>query len=143
MSRSISEPLADDTHKGALGSLHVIYAEPDAIAIAEVEFAQIAVQMALIAVLVDALRATFEDAVKALKGVGVNLAAHVFAFAMVYAFMACELSTDRFVMARRPSLGAPPCGYSRAGCLQRRRVACCRYGSCGSSRDVRQGLRSG
>ncbi len=72
MSRSIGEPLADDTHKGALGTLHVIYAKPNAVAIAEIEFAQIAVQMALAAMLVNALHAALEDRVIALKGVGVR-----------------------------------------------------------------------
>src|ERR1700720_3464831 len=44
-SRSIGETLSNDTFDCALGALYVIYAESDAIAIAEIEFAKIAVQV--------------------------------------------------------------------------------------------------
>ena len=71
-SRPIGQPLADDALHGAGGALHVIYAEPNAIAIAEIELRQIAVQMLLAAMLVDALHAALEDRVVAFDGVGAD-----------------------------------------------------------------------
>ena len=71
MSLPIGEPLADDALNGARGTLYVIYAQPDAVAIAEIELRQIAVQMLLAAMLVDALHAALEDRVVAFDGVGV------------------------------------------------------------------------
>jgi hypothetical protein len=58
ISRSISQSLA--THKGAFGALYVIYAELHAIGIAEIKFAQIAMQMTLTAMLIDALHTALE-----------------------------------------------------------------------------------
>jgi hypothetical protein len=97
-SRLISEPLADDAHKGALGALNVIYAKANAIAIPKIELGKIAMQMAFAAMLVNAFHAAFEHAVEAFNGVGVNLAATIFPFAMVHTFMLGELASDRFVM---------------------------------------------
>src|SRR5208282_6665109 len=60
MSCPIFEALADDALNHARGTLHVLYAQPNAIAIAEIKFRQIAVQMLLATVLVDALHAAIE-----------------------------------------------------------------------------------
>ena len=38
VSRLVGQPLPDDAFQRAIGALHVIYAEADAVAIAEVEF---------------------------------------------------------------------------------------------------------
>src|ERR1700730_9571614 len=99
MSRLIGKSLSDDTHKCALSALDVIYAEPNAVAIAKIEFTQIAVQMALATMLVNAFHAALENAVVAFDGVGVDNAATVFMRRMVNAFMACKLAADCFVMA--------------------------------------------
>src|SRR5258705_5517913 len=52
---SISQPLADDAFDRTFGAFYVIYAQPNAIAIAEVVFREIAVQVLFAAMLVDAL----------------------------------------------------------------------------------------
>ena len=70
----------------------------DRLLIAEVELGQIAVQMALAAVLIDALHAALEDRIEALNGVGrdnlVTLTAHVLVFRMVHGVMAGKLGAD-------------------------------------------------
>ena len=68
----IGEPLTDDALHGSFGALHVIYAEPNAIAIAEIKFRKIAMQMFLSTMLIDALHAAFENRIVALDGVGVD-----------------------------------------------------------------------
>jgi hypothetical protein len=54
-SRSIGEALPNDPFDCALGALDVIYAEPNAIAIAEIKFGKVAVQVLFAAMLVDTL----------------------------------------------------------------------------------------
>src|ERR1700724_288113 len=82
VSRSISKPLSDDTFQRAFGAFYVIYAKPNAIAIAKVKFGEIAMQMLLAAMLVDALHAAFEDRIVAFNCVGVDDPTHVFADAV-------------------------------------------------------------
>jgi hypothetical protein len=98
ISRSIGKPLANDTHKSALGALDIIYAEPDAIAIAEIKFAQIAMQMLFAAMLIDAFHATFEHAVEILDGVGMNRPAHIFIRFVTDALMAREMIAELGIM---------------------------------------------
>ena len=69
-SRSIGQSLANCALNRTGGALHVIYALPDAIAIPEIELAQVAVQVLLGAMLVDALHAALEDRIVALNSVG-------------------------------------------------------------------------
>jgi hypothetical protein len=83
ISRSIGEAFPNDTFDRTLGALYVIYAEPDAIAIAEIEFGKIAVQVFFAAMLIDAFHATFEDREIAFNCVGVDDPAHVFANAVI------------------------------------------------------------
>jgi hypothetical protein len=59
VSRSIGEALPDDTFDCPLGALYVIYAKPHAIAISEIELRQIAVQVLLAAMLIDAFLCLF------------------------------------------------------------------------------------
>jgi len=103
MSRSIGEPLANSTLHGASGTLYVIYAEPDAIAISEIKFRQIAVQMLLFAMLVDAFHAALEDRIVSLDGVGrdypLTIVANIFIDTMLDGFMAGESLTDVLIMA--------------------------------------------
>jgi hypothetical protein len=84
-SRSIGEALADDALNSTFGALYVIYAKPDAIAIAEVELGKVAVQMLFTAI--DASHATFENRVVSFNGIGVDDPAHVFISRMVDGLM--------------------------------------------------------
>src|SRR5580693_7722031 len=70
ISCSISKPLADDTLHRSRGTFHVIYAEPNAIAIAEIVLGEITMQMLLAAMLVDALHAALENREIAFNRVG-------------------------------------------------------------------------
>jgi hypothetical protein len=53
-SRSIGQPLADNALQGEIGACRIIYAEFDAIGIAEIKFCKIAMQMLFVAMLIDA-----------------------------------------------------------------------------------------
>jgi hypothetical protein len=61
-SRSIGEPLADCALNRPSGARTVIDAEGNAVAVAEIEFSKIAVQMPLVAVLINTLHPALEDA---------------------------------------------------------------------------------
>jgi hypothetical protein len=95
----IGEPLANDTHKGALSALDVVYAKPNAVAVSEIELGKIAVQMALTTMLINTFHATLEDAVKSFDGIRVNVAAHVFTGFMTDALMAGEMVAEREIMS--------------------------------------------
>src|ERR1035438_8928856 len=71
--RSIGEPFPDNTLQRALGALGVIYAEFDAIAMAEIELCDIAMQMLLGAMLVNAFHAALENAVVSLSRIDTDL----------------------------------------------------------------------
>src|SRR6266702_1034881 len=90
--RGIGQALATGALESATGPLHVIYAQANAIAIAEIEFCEIAVQMLFAAMLVDADHATLEDGEVAFNGVGVNGVsvgiAHVFVSRVHHGFVA-------------------------------------------------------
>ena len=66
----IGEPLADEALKREIGARYVIYAELGAIGIAEIKFREVAVKVALAAMLIDALHAALEHAEEAFNGVG-------------------------------------------------------------------------
>jgi hypothetical protein len=83
ISRSISKPLSDDALNRALGALHVIYAEPNAIAIAKVELSKVTVQVLFAAMLVDAGHATLENRIVTFNGIGVDDPTHIFISRMV------------------------------------------------------------
>ena len=91
ISRSIGEALAYDPLHGASGTLYVIYAQPNAIGIAEIKFREITVQMLFAAMLIHAFHAAFENRREALERVRVNFAATIFASAMINAAMAREV----------------------------------------------------
>src|SRR6202051_995213 len=93
-SRSIGQPLADSALNRAGGALNVIYAEPNAVAISEIELRQIAVQMLLLAMLVDAFHAALEDRIVALNGVGRNIVADVFLGLVVHGVVAEKLAAQ-------------------------------------------------
>ena len=79
----IGEPFADEPRKDAVGARHVIATKGNAVAVAEIELREIAVQMLLAAVLIDALHPAFEDAEKALNRVRVDAAASILADTMI------------------------------------------------------------
>jgi hypothetical protein len=107
MSRSIGEPFPNNALDGDLGALNVIYTEPDAVAIAEIVFRKISVQMLFAAMLIDALHAALEDRVVPLDRVGVDVtAADVFAIGVVHGLMRATdicLDLEVLVPARRVS----------------------------------------
>ena len=90
----VGQALSDDAFYGALGSFHVIYAKSDTIGIAEIKFRQITVQVLFLAVLISAFHAAFEDRVVALDRVRVNVAAHVFVFAVIDGVVARKFAAD-------------------------------------------------
>ena len=69
MSPLISEPLTYHAAKEFIGSLGIINAPGDALAIAEIKLRKIAVKVLFLAMLVYALHTTFEDGEKALYGI--------------------------------------------------------------------------
>ena len=75
----IGEPLAFDAFDSGFGAVNVAVAEPNAMVVAEVKFREIAVQMLLVAVLINSLHAALEDRERAFDGVGVDLGADIFA----------------------------------------------------------------
>ena len=87
MRRSIGEALSNNAFNCTPGALYVIYAEPNAIAIAEVKFREIAVRMLFLAMLIDALHAALEDRIVTLDDVGVDDATHPFVSRMVDGLM--------------------------------------------------------
>src|SRR5689334_13996249 len=66
----VGQPLPNDALQRLLGARHVIHTPRDAVAIAEIELREIAMQVLLFAVLVDALHAALEDRIEALNRVG-------------------------------------------------------------------------
>ena len=68
----VGEALADDALQQRVGAVAVIAAKSLTVGVAEVKFSQIAVQVLLLAVLVDALHPALEDAEIAFDGVGVQ-----------------------------------------------------------------------
>ena len=95
----IFESLTARANDCALGSHHVIDTKRDAVRVAEIEFAQIAVQMLFVAVLINAFHATLENAVKPFDCVGMDNATAIFFCAMIHAFMSGKLAADCLVMA--------------------------------------------
>lgn len=87
MSCFIGQPLASRALHGDCGALHVIDAKPNAVVHSEIKFGQIAVKVLGIDVLIDADKPALEDREKALKSVGVHVAARPFEFGMINALM--------------------------------------------------------
>ncbi len=92
----ISEPLADEALKREIGARDIIYAELGTIGIAEIKFREVAVKVALAAMLIDALHAALEHAEEAFNGVGgddlLAFVSAIFLGFVVHAVMAGELS---------------------------------------------------
>src|SRR5580692_3408887 len=90
----IGKSLPNDTFYCPFSALHIVYAKPNAITVPKIIFCQIAVQMLLAAVLIDALHTALEDRIEAFDRVGVDVTANVFLLAVVHALMADELAAN-------------------------------------------------
>lgn len=106
MSLLIHQALAFDALHGLDGAVDVAIAELDAVIVAEVKFREIAVQMLLAAVLIDAAHPALEDREEALDRIGLHVAADIFVVRMRDGFMGGELATDRGIEAA--FVGAQP-----------------------------------
>lgn len=93
----VGEALADHTAKDQVCALSVLDTSCRAVGVAEVIFRQIAVQVLLAAMLVDAPHPALEDAEVAFDGVGVDGAAHVLARAVVHALMVGNVERDEAI----------------------------------------------
>ena len=82
MSCFISEPTPLRALQCALCAGGIVNAKLLAIAVAEIELRQIAMQVRLADVLIDAINAALQDREKALDRVGVNIAAHILVVAV-------------------------------------------------------------
>jgi hypothetical protein len=88
-SRSVGKPLAFDASHDQISARIIIYPERGAVAVSEVEFAQIPPQMCFGDVLIHTVDAALQDREVAFNGVGVNVAAHVFVSSVVDGAMRC------------------------------------------------------
>ena len=76
------------------GALGIFDAKARAVAIAEIELGEIAMQVSFAAMLIDALHAALEDREEAFDGVGVNVAANVLASGVAHECVSSELGTE-------------------------------------------------
>src|ERR1700730_11292070 len=95
----IREPLPNDALQRAFGALCIVNAKLHAVVIAKIELGDVAMQMLLAAMLVDAFHAALENRIVAFYRVRVDRAAHVFIGLMAYAFMAREVLAERKISA--------------------------------------------
>ncbi len=80
---SVGQPLAFGASHGERSPLNVVDAQPDPIAVTEVEFRQIPVQMGFAHMLIDAVNPALKDREIAFRGVGVGVIPDVFLGGMV------------------------------------------------------------
>ena len=99
VSRFVSETLAPEAFQRSLSPRHIIYAQPFAAAVSEVELGQIAMQVCRANVEVAAGDTAFEDAEVVLDSVGVGIAADVLVGAVVHTLM-LEVAPHLAVLAR-------------------------------------------
>jgi hypothetical protein len=83
-SRSVSQPLADDAADRTLGPLYIVNTESDSVAVAEIEFCQIAVKVFFADVLIDAIDPALQDGEVIFGGIGGSIAANVFVLRVVH-----------------------------------------------------------
>ena len=87
----IGQSLADEALKHPVGPLQIVTAERHAVAVAEIELCQIAVQVFLFAVLIDAAHAAFEDGKEALNRIRVDEAPAILTGTVIDAAVGREL----------------------------------------------------
>lgn len=88
VSRSIGEPLADDTLEGIGRPFGIVHAKGNPVVVSEVELGKVAVQMLLADMVEGAGDAALQDREVTLDGVGVNVATDIFLDAVVDGLMA-------------------------------------------------------
>jgi hypothetical protein len=96
-SRFISQPLPFDANQGAVGARNVVNAKANTIGVSEIELCEIAVQVLLATVLIDALQAALKDAVVTLNGISVNLVAIPVSVAVFAAMMVNSAMLGKFI----------------------------------------------
>jgi hypothetical protein len=79
----IGQTFAGETTKGLAATLPIIAAVRDPVIVAKLELGNVAMQMLLGAVLIDALHAPFENRERAFDRVGMNAATAIFASAVI------------------------------------------------------------
>ena len=87
----IGEALSDDASQRNIGTGPIIESVGDAVVIAELELTSIAMQVLLVAVLVDAAHTALEDREIAFNGIGVNVAPNILASAMHNEIVRCKI----------------------------------------------------
>jgi hypothetical protein len=97
--RPVGQSLAYNALERGNSALLVVYAQSDAIVIAEVELSDIAMQMLLAAVLVNVLYAALEHAVEALNGVRMIVATDVFALTVAGETVGREVLVQMGILA--------------------------------------------
>lgn len=100
ISRLIGEPIADHALYHFGGPLFVVHALCDAIIITEVEFRKVAMQVLLIAVLINAFHPALEDRKVVLKDIGMAIAASPSIAGMINGPVLRELLADPLVRGR-------------------------------------------
>jgi hypothetical protein len=90
ISRSISEPLADDATNRTLRPLNIINSKRDPIVVPKIKFGEITMQMFLADVLIDAIDPALEDREVSLGGVSVSITSDVFILRVNDGMMAGE-----------------------------------------------------
>jgi hypothetical protein len=103
MSCFISESLTREAYHRNASALHIVDAELGTGIHAEVEFSQVAVQVLLVHVLINADQSALEDREETFKGVGMYVAARPFAFGMVDRLMLIFGRHEEFVAVRSVS----------------------------------------
>src|SRR5258708_678475 len=103
MSRLIGEPLALHSLEQNVRAVGIFNPKSNAIAIAEIEFGKIAVQVVVAAMLIDTFHTAFEDREEALDGVGMHgpiFARNVLAKHMTGEAVIREMQAQIFVLSR-------------------------------------------
>lgn len=98
ISRSIGQPSANDTTKGAFGTIFIFDAKGRTVAVPEIILCKISVQMIFVAMRVNAFHTPLEDGEVAFDGIGVDRPAPVFALVVTDDAMAGELATKQGVI---------------------------------------------
>src|SRR3954451_16265857 len=93
-SRFVGQPATLRALKGKRRTLHVINPELRAVAVAEVEFRQVAMQVRFADVLVYSVHAALQYREETFYGIGMNVATNVFLRRMIHGLMAGEPLTD-------------------------------------------------
>jgi hypothetical protein len=83
VSRSIGEPLANYPAQRQFSPLGIIHAERNSVIVPEIELGEVAMQVFLADMLIDAVDPAFEDREVSLGGIGGCIAAHVFLLRVV------------------------------------------------------------